>query len=92
MNHEKISTYPKLSTITKYNTTKYKLILSIKKQIHSQKLIISVPCNQPGGGLYERLQNLSLFQSKFLITVSCFKRPEREQTTYFSTDLKFEKI
>lgn len=50
---------------------KYKFVLSIKKQIHSQKLIIDVLCNQPGGGLYKNHQNLSLFQSKFLITVSC---------------------
>lgn len=72
---------------------KYKFVLSIKKQIHSQKLIIDVLCNQPGGGgLYENHQNLSLFQSKLLITVSCWKGPQREQTTYFSTDLKFEKF
>lgn len=47
---------------------KYKLILNITKQFHSQKLITKVLCNQPGGSLYEELQNLSLSQSKFLIT------------------------
>lgn len=57
---------------------KYKLILSIKKQILSQKLTLDAPCNQPGGGLYGNHHNLSLFQSKFLITVSCLKRSQRE--------------
>lgn len=69
---------------------KYKLILSIKKQIHSQKHIIKVLYNWPGGESLWKTSEFVTFSIKISNYSLMLGRPKREQIFYFSIVLKSE--
>lgn len=69
---------------------KYKLIWSIKEQIHSQKHITKVLYNWPGGESLWKTLEFVTFSIKISDYSLMLGRPKGEQTKYFSKVLKSE--